>query len=1407
LRSIFLSIWLLTNLFLSGNTQARQVDFTSTYYTIQKEIPLAEVRAVIQNRQGFLWFGSENGLYRYDGYNLTSFNTVEDDSTSISGNNITALIEDSDGYLWIGTSSGLNRMDPTTERFTRVNFIPDRPKNSSEIVITSIFEDRAGTLWVGTMRDGLIRMNRTSITVQHTYRADDTTDSISSNTVLSVSQDLTGLLWIGTRIGLNRFDPTTARYISYRYQTDEPGSLSSNAVLTTTEDRSGRIWVGTLSGGLNRYERIRDRFIHYPLQGDGSRAAISIYEDDAGFLWIGTRKGLLFFDTNTERYVLPSLLGQSETIRDRRVYDIFEDRSGVIWIGTSHGIFKILRTPFVHIQRDPSSSNGLRNNNVLSLLENLSENIWIGTINGLDRLNRQTGEYKHIELISYLDNTPREPAVHSLMEDRRGNIWAGSDYGFYIYNPTTEQSGHHLPRPQSTDRRSNLILSLLETRDGEILIGTGRGLYTFDRRSTTLSRKSFGIGRLEDQTGNTVITVYEDQKNILWIGTGSGLFSYDPSTGTTSSYYQNPSDPHTISDNRILTIFEDHAGTMWIGTRNGLNRFDAVSDSFDRYTMQHGLPHEAIAGILQETDGRLWLSTGNGLSRFDPESESSDNFGIIDGLQGEVFSRGACVATTGGTMIFGGSNGINLFDPIRIKENTSIPPVVLTSFSVRGGAYTPDQSLSTVSTIDLDYRQNFFSFEFAVLDYLDPENNQYVYKLDGLDQDWIESGSRRFVSYTNVPPGDYVFRVKGAGSNGLWNEQGLEVLVSIAPPFWMARWFYVLCLLTGFVLLTYVRAILHSRRLQIQSRELEQKVEERTQDLEAEKRTTEEQAERLIQIERLKSRFFANISHEFRTPLTLILGPLNDVISGSLGPVSERIRGQLRLMRKNSVLLQKLINQLLDLSKLEVNEVRLRAVPGDLIPFVNDIALSFSPVAEREKITLQCHVEDQHKQSLSVFFDPDKLEKVIRNLVSNAIKFTSPSGKISVLVREQHVEGEGYAVIEVRDTGEGIPDNELPYIFDRFYQSDSSMISRHHGTGIGLSLAKELVELHGGTLSVESERGFGSTFTVQLPLGSGHLREDQIESGLEEVEKEGAAVDEFGSMEVEEYGGAGDLEFWSDSDDGDNASPDQVDSPSLKHSDTAGATILIADDNADMLAYLKRHLQPFYRVAEAMDGKEALALAHSLQPDLVISDVMMPEMDGYSLCMALKKDEKLAHIPVILLTAKADETEEIEGLAALADDYIHKPFSMDTLRSRVENLIEIRRLLRRRYGRVWEVQPEDVSVDSVDSAFIQRVRSVVESHMGDTQFNVEQLADSVGFSTRQLQRKLRSLTRLSAAGFIRLMRLQRAAQLLEQQAGNVSEIAYRVGFRDASHFSRLFRQTFGIVPSEYRANGTFDGDK
>lgn len=1353
------------------------------------------ITTILRDQRGFLWVGTQAGLNRYDG---STFSGYTAENSVLSGDFITALFEDRRGIIWIGTqNAGLYRFDPRTEQFTQYARNPENPASLSHNDIRAIYEDSRGILWIGTRGGGLNRFDRSSEKfTQYPVGAHDSVET-SRDTVWAIqsSGPDSGVLWIGTEKGLSRVavrDDSSGRLRRSSQQEMDPRPRISDPVRALHANGSGRMWIGTQSSGLYALDISTGSLEQLSLDSEdsrsrGSNTVLTIHEDPSGILWIGTAgTGLRRLDPSTGRMTRhENVPGNNSSLPNDEVRAVLVDRTGVLWAGTWGGLGKHVFaqpgiTHYTHREDDPNS---LSHPSVASIYEDRSGTLWVGTLGGgLNRIDRETNRVTRFDL-PFSD-------VIAICEDRSGSLWLGTrDNSVYRFDRETENVTEFPLDPRRESHPEDIVLTIYEppSQPDLLWIGTKRnGVYVFD----TQSRETLRNYRYDPKDSTSLSDSYawpicEDHTGTLWVGTwGGGLNRFDRTTGTFDRFLSDRDEPSTISGNRVISIGEDRSGTLWVGTADqGLNAFDRATGRFTRYSEEDGLPDDDIAGILGDERGYLWLSTNSGLSRFDPRTEAAVHFGVADGLQERIFRFGAVHKNSQGHLFFGGENGLNVIYPDRIRIRKNPPPVVLTAFHLFGEPARLDSSIWAAHQVTLDYDQNYVGFEFAVLDFKDPARNQYAYKLEGVDTDWIEAGNQRSVRYPNLAPGTYTFRVKGANSNNLWNESGASVRLIITPPWWQTTWAY---LLYGVALISIVYGGYRwrVRHLKKRAHELTRRVERATEDLREEKRKTEKQAERLLELEQVKDRFFANISHEFRTPLTLILGPIEDALSGTYGALDPELRKRLEAMRRNGERLRRLINELLDLSKLEIGGMQLQAREGDLTSYVEEVTLSFSPLADRKGLSLQCQAAPD---SLYAYFDPDKLEKILANLLSNALKFTPEGGKVRVTVDEiKSSEPAGSsAEICIQDTGRGISEEELPHIFDRFYQIDTSASRPNEGTGIGLALTKELVELHGGTIEVESEEGFGTTFCLRLPLGAQHLDPDDLADG--DLETEVSPSDK--PVEIAGYSAAEtDFDTSSIETDLDGESGSQ---------DSPAPTILLVDDSADIRSYLRSHLSPRYEIAEASDGKEGLAKAQNIEPDLVISDVMMPEVDGIELCRSLKEDEQLEHIPVILLTAKATDDSAIEGLKTGADDYIQKPFNADVVVARVENLIDVRRRLRQRFSDQLRIGPSEISVPSEEEAFLERVREVVEEHMGDSNFGVEWFADEVGMSRRHLHRKLRETVDLSPASYVRMMRLERAAQLLEQRAGTVAEVAYQVGFKNADHFSRVFQQAFDVPPSEY----------
>ena len=1036
--------------------------------------------------------------------------------------------------------------------------------------------------------------------------------------------------------------------------------------------------------------------------------------------------------------------------------------------------------------------------------------IWVSTLGGIDKFNPQKPKYRHIFSLenhsvsgvagsistifeddggalwlgtstgrimyfdprknTLTDYTPERPhtlpplqrVVRAIIKDRYGKIWVARD-AIFVIDPKTGHYRTYRPGPPGSGKLlGERVLCIIEDRRGTIWAGTPAALNRFDRKSDTFKTYLLNPDATLSYSTNSVTSIAEDSSGFLWLGTVyAGISRFDPVSETFTDFKNNPEEPHIpTAPYRSLAI--SRSNDVWLGTEYGLYRFNPDTRGFTPLRDREGMPLNYVHRIVEDGQKQLWLISDNGLVRYNLSTNKARTF---DKSHGIPTKNVVMWSDYYNALILNTGKNLYAIHPDSLQYDDYVPPVYITrlerySTDNTEGMPVVEKGIMTKDHIEITNKDNILVIEFAGLSYRNPANNQYAYKLEGFTDNWIQLGTQRRVTFTNLDPGKYTFRVKGSNADGVWNETGTSLSIVIHPPWWRTRWAYSLYVLAIWLTLAGIRRYEMNRQQLKHNLELEYVQREKEQ-LESEK---------LKDVDRLKSRFFANISHEFRTPLTLILGPLEQLITRSKN--SER--PTLQRIQRNARRLQILINQLLDLSKLESGKMTLHAEPADIIQLTKFVTMAFESLAGWRKIELDLDLPDK-----------DKYEKILANLLSNALKFTPEGGKVQVKIAH-HPSRSPVAtantngiMIPVSDTGSGIPPDQLPHIFDRFYQPDSSHTRAHEGTGIGLALTKELVELHGGNITVESVVGKGTTFSIWLPLGKTHLQPEQI---AREVSPTPTGLPSVKVIETDEPN-----------------SPPMPEAPEKRAAQTAQPNyqILIVEDNPEMRHYMRENLDKIYRVMEAENGKLGLKAALRLSPDLIISDVMMPEMDGFEMCAKLKTDARTSHIPVILLTARASSESKIEGLETGADDYLTKPFNARELEVRVKNLIEQRRRLQERFQRELLVEPSEVTVTSMDEQFLQKVMAIVEAHMDDAGLDTNKLAHGAGVSRRHLNRKLRALTGQSVREFIRSLRMKRAAQLLQQQFGSVTEIAYEVGFQSIAHFAKVFRKQFGVSPSEF----------
>ncbi len=1346
------------------------------------------VYQIIQDQLGFLWIATDDGLNRFDGYDFKIFRNEASNNNSLSGNSIWALKEDSGGKIWIGTKNGwLDCFDPVTEKFNNIKL---ESNIIGENAITAIYEDRNHFIWIGTYRDGLYRLNPKSGNLDHWLNKSGNDRSLSNNYISSILQDNEGNIWISTYNGLNKFNPKVSikNFQRYYNETENSNSISDNVVwaLSPSQTDSNLFWIGT-ANGLTSYQTDKKIFTQYKIPNPdnlqfGSSAG-NVIEERLGnetILWIDSYAGLVRLNItkgDCERYTLNK--NNSHSLASNQTHDIIKDRSGVLWIATNNGLnsYSPARSKFNNVLSDKYrfiNSDLIDKKNIKAIAKTSDNRIWLGTEEGLFSFNT-SNEIKKVNRYSQTENLN----IWSLTPGNINELWIGT-YGSGIYK---------------MDTRSGRIshFSYGENKYKTPAVRFNKSIYHDKQNNIWIGYWGFGLGRINASTGkykhwlnapgnpsslshNDVWVIYQDKKGRIWIGTnGGGLNLFDENLS--EKFYRwtyEKNNPQSLSSNSIYSICEstknqDYNKTIfWIGTDNGLNRFEINnSDTFittskpivkiTRFTIKDGLADNSISCIVEDNAGNLWLGTNSGITFYDITKNEFINFNKADGIVGGSFYSSSIYKDKNGIIFMGSTSGLNCFSPNEIKLSKFVPPVLITDFMIFNEPVKVNEnsilhsSILYTNNITLHYKQNVFSFQFAALDYSSPRSIHYAYKLEGFDKEWVQTNSRRFVTYTNLNPGEYTFKVKATNSDGIWSNNVNALKVIITPPWWQTPWaigLYVLIFLLG------VSAII--------------KFQSYRAHLQQELKLQEFEAQHLREIENMKSRFFANLSHEFRTPLMLIKGPLEQLINGR---IKENLQKHYQMILRNAEKLQNLIDQLLELSQLEAETIPLDMQRHDLVKLIKGFTYSFIPLAEQKFITLNFN---SSVESIFALIDKDKTEKIINNLLSNAFKFTPEGGNINVMISINNKITQSFVKIEIKDSGIGIPEEYQNKIFNRFYRIEDGKKENYSGSGIGLALVKELVTLHKWDIAVQSKEGVGTTFTLMIPLKEEFEDENKNVTSTNYLSKESERIDDKELI---------------------NAQLIEENLPVKQMSNKP--VVLFVEDSDDVRSYVHDLLKQDYEVLLAGKAKAGIELALKNMPELIISDIMMPEMDGIEFCHRIKNDWQTSHIPVILLTAKATEDSKIEGLETGADDYLTKPFNAEELFARIKNLIEQRKTLREKFSKEINIKPGTLSNNTIDNEFMKRVLNSVESNLHDSNYNTEKFAEELFVSRRQLHRKLLAITGQTPGEFIRVFRLKRAAQMLIEKNLNVTQIAYEVGFESPAQFTRAFKKHFECLPSEF----------
>lgn len=1323
----------------------------------------ANVLSILRDHKGMMWYGTAYGLYRYDGTRMKSFFN-SNDTTSLSHNTISKLALGPENNLWVKNVNGqFDVYDQTTGKFTRGSARFTRLYGLASDSIGMVMSDRQGRYWFTHPERGISVFSPGKKESQH-LQASSTRGSLTSNQIAAVAESPDGLIWVVSRTGhIELIDPNSfivtktfrlpqsriPDLASYELVIDSEGDawvfdperdlgvfwidglsheiqicregegklrLNNNMVKAVIEARKGQIWLGTDHGGINLIDKFTKTVRFFDNQGNPEaqmphHVIYALYKDPEDIIWVGTHKkgvsyyhrGLLRFSHVRKNFSEPNSLPFND------INAFAEDSLGNLFIGTNGGglIYHDRKAnTFRQYRHDPDNPKSLTGDVIVDLLIDHAGVLWIGTyLNGLGKFDGHT--FTNYPFSATDTNGIPGPNIWKLFEDSQNRIWIG-----------TLRSG----------------MSVLEA----------------DRKTF----HNYSAGSEPFRTNNQYITGFaEDRAGNIWVAGGSGLnvINYDKKTTAFYSEAQNKG----LKQSNFTEVFSDSEGVIWLTTLKGLHYFDDRDSVFVHFGTEEGMPADYLVDILEDGERNLWISSQMGLSYAQvdrtarPFRIAFQNFDQKDGLQAALFNKNSAIRTKDAEFIFGGPNGYNIFKSENFAFEQNNPPVVFTDLQLfnktvevgeeLAGRVLLSQSLENTEKLVLKHNESMFSIGFSALNFLYPEKNKYRYKLTGFNEDWIYlDDDLAKVTFTNLDPGNYTLIVQPGTVLEGWSEEEYRLPIQILAPFWKTPLAYFIYTILSVAAVYFFRNQLIRRQ--------KEKFERENAILEA---------KRVQELDRLKTKFFTNLSHEFRTPLSLILTPTEHLIAGATDSV---LTGQYQIIQRNARRLLKLINQLLDVKNIDKGAMAFHPSEGDIVQFVRESISDFKELSEHQHIELFFESQLQSQQAI---FDSDKLEKIIFNLLSNAFKFTQEDGKISVTLEllSEHEE-KGLLSLSVADTGVGIAKEDQGKVFDRFFTTEGHGHQLNQGSGIGLSLAQDFAKVMGGAISVESELGKGSIFRLTLPITL-ILPEELEESPLAEFDLSKSEND----------------------------------------------CILIVEDHREFKNYLKECLSDSYHILTASNGAEAWEIAQEHIPDLVISDWMMPVMDGKELCQRIKGDIKTSHIPVILLTAKKSEENLLKGLDSGCNLYLTKPFNLEVLQLSVKNLLRERSRMQEQNRQKIHIHASEVEVVSMDDQLIQKAIAIVERHMRDESFSVEFLSSELAMSRVHLYKKLQSLTGKSPIEFIRLIRMQRAAQLLTKSQQNVAEVAFQVGYNNAKYFAKHFKAEFKILPSEYAARHSLVGSK
>lgn len=1323
-------------------------------YTIDDNLSSSLVNQIIQDDKGFIWIATEYGLNKFDGYKFTTYKHNKKDPLSIMDNYVRTIFQDSKKNIWVGFINGLMKYNPNTDTFEKIDII--RGKNKMEARVVSIIETRKGEIWLSTSGYGIFKIinNGGHYSTSHQLK-----NKLSSEYISAIYEDSRSRIWFAnSKYGLECYDTTSGKLKSYHI-TD---SLSPENITSITGNDDGFVFIGTEKNGIAVYNPYKDKINSVPYKDQLYVRALSV--NNKNDLLIGTDgQGLKIYKLQTNTIEDHEINLSPYNVSKARIHSIARDKLNNLWLGLyleGVGFITNPRKDFKHITLKSFGINSVNNNPTWAIFKDHSNTLWIGTDNnGIYAFNQDLKEIGNYKQSQTSNSTQR--AIYAIFEDSNNELWIGTYSNGLAKFDKKSKRYHFIP-----ELLNEKIYSITEDKKKRLIVGTlGSGLYIIDisgNNNNVINLKSsrnktFDL-KSDELPNDWINCLMTDRDGLIWIGHYKGLSCYNPQKNTFINYIQNNIfTPETV----ILSLFEDYLGNIYAGSKDGLYTFNKKDKSLKHYTTDDGLSDDAICGITDDESHNLWISTYKGLNKLDIRTKRFTNFFVNDGLQNNEFQRGAIYKDNNGIIYLGGTNGITYFSPMKILDDSIKQKLYITDFYINnmpiqqgsksGNNQITNDAVINTKVFTLSYKDNTFSFDLSTLDYFDPKQISFQYKILS-DKNWISLplGMNR-VTFSGLSYGEHTIEIRALLSNRISTDTK-KVIIKITPPWYHTWWAYTIYI---FFVISLFIGIINYILSQIRYR----------------KEISEKEQAKIISEEKLQ--FFTNISHELRTPMTLIMSPLETLMRNKSDSEESKVY---KLMYRNAQRILNLLNQIMDIRKLDKRQIQLLCSQTDIVSFINDIRDIFEVLAQKKQINLTfTHSVD----SLDVWIDLNNFDKVLLNVLSNAFKFTPEHGTINILLTTSNNSVLGdFFQISINDTGIGVSEEESEKIFDRFYQSRNN--SLNFGTGIGLHLSRSIVELHKGTIHVENRQDAkGCNFIIRLPLGKEHLNDSQM------VNQSSKYYLELDRNTIKSHENIN--EFF----------------PTFnnynKITSKMKPCIVIVDDDDEIRQYLEEVFAKEYNIYTSDNGKEALQYILKEKPDVVLSDIIMPLMDGISMTKKIKANINTNDIPIILLSAKNSIQDKLEALGTEADAYFEKPFNIEILKYTVSNFISNRRKLLNKYSGNERLENliDPIEAKSSDTILLEKIMSIINKHIDDPSLNVQMLSDEVGISRGHLHRKLKELTNQSVSSFIRNIRLEQAAKLLSESKLTISETLYATGFSSISHFSNSFKDFYGVSPSEY----------